>query len=111
MDNSHFFIVAQPINLEMGVNFFSQHGSYGEYKSYQIIHELGEENSTTGTDLQGMRAQPDLNFALGRDINASATQGWRPGLYTHAYPGIYENEEYSLGNGKLSFSGPEILKV
>jgi hypothetical protein len=76
VDNPHFFIVAQPINLELGENFFSQHGIGGEYKSYQIIHELGEENSTTGTDLQGMQAQPDQNYALGRDINASATQEW-----------------------------------
>ena len=105
VDNPHFFIVAQPINLEMGENFFSQHGIGGEYKSYQIIHELGEENSTTGTDLQGMQAHPDLNYALGRDINASATQGWRPGLYTHEYPGIYENEEYSKGFTAFSKSG------
>ena len=28
-----------------------------------VIHELGEENSTTGTDLQGMQANPDLNYA------------------------------------------------
>ena len=61
----------------MGENFFSQQGYDGQQKAYQVIHHLGEENSTTGIDLQGMKSNPNINFALGRDIDAGVTQTWR----------------------------------
>lgn len=44
--------------------------------SYAVINSLGAENSTTGTDLQGMRGSPSGHYALGGDIDASATSTW-----------------------------------
>ena len=44
---------------------------------------MGEENSTTGIDLQGMKSNPNINFALGRDIDAGLTQTWREGNFTN----------------------------
>ena len=87
-DNHHFFIVAQPVNLEMGENFFSQQGYDGQQNTYQVIHHLGEQNSSTGIDLQGMKSNPNINFALGRDIDAGETQTWREGNFTNEIMGV-----------------------
>ncbi len=45
-------------------------------QAYTIIHSLGAEGSTTGADLQGMRGNLSGYYALGSDIDASATSTW-----------------------------------
>ena len=47
--------------------------------SYTVINSLGAAGSVTGTDLQGMRGALAKNYALGSNINASATSGWNSG--------------------------------
>ena len=102
VDNSHFFIVAQPINLEMGVNFFSQHGMGGEYKSYQIIHEL---NSSIQT-------QPNLDYALGRDINTSQVAGFSSIDKSNDFEGLGHKIGDNLGTNLFgSFSNGNIANL
>ena len=43
---------------------------------YVVINRLGDEGSTTGTDLQGMEGSLNGHFALGSNIDASATSTW-----------------------------------
>jgi filamentous hemagglutinin family protein len=47
--------------------------------AYTIINSLGAAGSTTGTDLQGMHGNLAGYYALGSDIDASATAGWNSG--------------------------------
>jgi filamentous hemagglutinin family protein len=47
--------------------------------TYTVIKTLGSAGSTTGTDLQGM-ALTGNNYALGNNIDASATSGWSAGF-------------------------------
>ncbi len=44
--------------------------------TYTVINSLGAEGSTTGTDLQGMNGDLAEYYALGADIDATATSGW-----------------------------------
>ncbi len=46
---------------------------------YTVINALGAEGSTTGTDLQGMQGDVAGHYALGADIDASATSSWAAG--------------------------------
>ncbi len=43
---------------------------------YTVINSLGIANSTTGTDLQGMEANLSGHYALGSNIDATATSSW-----------------------------------
>ena len=43
--------------------------------TYTVISSLGAPSSVTGTDLQGMNGVPAGHYALGADIDASATSG------------------------------------
>ena len=45
---------------------------------YTVINSLGAPGSTTGTDLQGMNGNLAGHFALGSNIDASATAAWNP---------------------------------
>ena len=102
VDNSHFFIVAQPINLEMGVNFFSQHGMGGEYKSYQVIYEL---NSS-------IQSQPNLDFALGIDINTSQVTGFSSLDKSNDFEGLGHKIGDNLGTNLFgSFSNGKIANL
>ncbi|MHB1092945.1 beta strand repeat-containing protein [Thiobacillus sp.] len=61
-------------------NFTTRQGSDGLVKAYTVITSLGAAGSTTATDLQGIGSGAStLNFALGADIDASATSGWNAG--------------------------------
>jgi filamentous hemagglutinin family protein len=47
--------------------------------TYTIINALGAAGSTTGIDLQGMEGNLSGYYALGTNIDASATSGWNAG--------------------------------
>jgi filamentous hemagglutinin family protein len=65
------------INLKDGDNFSTKLGSDGTVKQFKVISTLGASHtSTTGTDLQGINGNLAGNFALGADLDASATAGW-----------------------------------
>lgn len=46
---------------------------------YTVINSLGAAGSTTGTDLQGINGNLAGYYALGSDIDASATSSWNSG--------------------------------
>ena len=46
---------------------------------YTVINSLGAQGSITGTDLQGMNGNLTKNYAIGSNIDASATSGWNSG--------------------------------
>ncbi|MBM7624511.1 GLUG motif-containing protein [Sporohalobacter salinus] len=74
--NTATYEVNAPINLEAGENFFTKLGSDGNEKIYQVITDLGNQGSTTGNDLQGIKGNLDGNYVLGADIDASNTSTW-----------------------------------
>ena len=61
---------------------------------YTVVNVLGGAGSTTGTDLQGINGNLSGFYALGSDIDASATAGWNAGAgFT------------PVGNGRTAFTG------
>jgi len=68
------------MNLPAGTsNFTTLQGSDGTVKAYTVITSLGVAGSITTTDLQGIKGDLTLNYALGGNINASATSTWNAG--------------------------------
>jgi filamentous hemagglutinin family protein len=78
-NNSSTYNVNTPVVLPSGPHFSTQLGSDGPLKSFTVITSLGSAGSTTGTDLQGMSGALGGNYALGADIDASATASWNAG--------------------------------
>jgi len=68
------------VTLPAGANFSTQKGSNAaNMKNYTVITILGAAGSTTNADLQGMSGNLSLNYALGADIDATATSAWNGG--------------------------------
>ncbi len=67
--------VNAPVNLTSTSSFSTQNGSAAAI-SYTIIDSLGAAGSTTATDLQGISGNLAGHYALGANIDASATSGW-----------------------------------
>jgi filamentous hemagglutinin family protein len=73
--------------------------------SYTVINRLGLQGSTTGTDLQGINGHLSGRFALGSNIDASATSGWNAGagftpigISGAAFTGTIDGLGHSVGN-------------
>ena len=106
-----YFINAR-VNLPEGENLRTRLGSEGAEKIFTIITRLGAEKSRTGTDLQGMKGDLTKNYALGADIDASATRNWnqtmeRPvviygfepiGDNANPYTGTFEGLGHTISN-------------
>ena len=60
-------------------NFTTTQGANGVQKTYTVLTTLGAINSTTQTDLQGINGDLALNYALGSNIDATATSTWNSG--------------------------------
>ena len=75
--------VNAPVNLPTGNHFSTKLGSDGAVANYSVINSLGAAgDETTGpATLQGMAATANLtgNYALGANIDASATSAWNIG--------------------------------
>ena len=88
------------VSLPAGANF-----SLGG-NNFTVITALGADGSTTGTDLQGMYGAPSIKYALGADIDASATapwdggQGFKPVGYESATPNTtrFSGQFHGLGH-------------
>ncbi len=78
--NTSTYNINAPVNLASTGSFSTKLGSDGTAVNYTILTSLGAQGSTTGTDLQGMEGNWAGNFALGADIDASATATWNGGL-------------------------------
>ncbi|RBQ26409.1 GLUG motif-containing protein, partial [Arcobacter sp. CECT 9188] len=81
--SSDYYVNAK-VNLKAGGNFSTQRGNTGTIKNYIVITNLnlGNQGSITVTDLQGINGNlnnPNANYVLGSDINASATSSWNVG--------------------------------
>ena len=61
----------------VGGTFNTQKGNTAAVKDYTIVRSLGTEGSTGGSTLQGVSSPgAATNYALGADINATATSEW-----------------------------------
>jgi len=69
-------LIRGAVNLMSGYNLHCSTSGGEAVKLFYVITELGTENSRSGTDLQGILLDPDRSYALGADINASATANW-----------------------------------
>jgi filamentous hemagglutinin family protein len=68
---------------------------------YTVINRLGSPGSTTGTDLQGINGNLIGHFALGSNIDATATATWNSnGAATPTYAGFTP-----LGSSPAAFTG------
>ena len=77
--NTAVYTVRAPVSLLAGENFSTRLGSDGTTIDYTVITALGAAESVTGTDLQGIDGNLSGHYALGADIDAAATGGWRDG--------------------------------
>lgn len=73
------YTINAPINLPAGDNFSTKNGNANAI-TYRVITTLGDWNSNTGNDLQGMQGNLGRNYALGADIDASDTSNWTNGF-------------------------------
>lgn len=67
------------VNLPGGNTFSTRLGSDCVATNFYVINALGAQASSTATDLQGVENDLAGNFALGADIDASATAAWNSG--------------------------------
>jgi filamentous hemagglutinin family protein len=68
---------------------------------YTVINSLGAAGSTTGTDLQGIEGKLGGHYALGSNIDASATDTWNSnGAATPVYAGFAP-----IGTAATPFTG------
>ena len=74
--NSYSLYNGAQINLPAGLNFSTRAAEV--VTNYRVLNSLGASGSATGSDLQGMRNLSG-NFALGSNIDASASAGWNAG--------------------------------
>ena len=77
--NASVYNVNAAIDLPSGNSFSTKLGSDGAVAAYTVINRLGDATSSTGTDLQGMRGDLTRHYALGSNIDASATATWNSG--------------------------------
>lgn len=64
-------------------------GTAGSEQTYIVINSLGVEGDTSTTTLQGMKNNLSGLYALGIDIDASATSGWNSGAGFEPVGNIY----------------------
>lgn len=72
----YYILPGKSISLHAGQNLDTKLGSDGSVIQYTVITDLGSAGSTTGTDLQGINGNLAVNYALGADIDATATSSW-----------------------------------
>ncbi|MCM2308405.1 MAG: filamentous hemagglutinin N-terminal domain-containing protein, partial [Sulfuritalea sp.] len=95
--------VNAPVSLPAGANFSTRLGSDGSTVPYTVITSLGAAGSTTAAELQGMNGGLAGRYALGANIDASATSGWNSGAgfvpvgnATTAFTGSFDGLGHSI---------------
>lgn len=80
--------------------------------AYTVINALGAMGSTTGTDLQGMRGNLSRRYALGTNIDATATSTWNGGAgfipvgqSNAMFTGTLDGLGHSITNLTINFPG------
>ena len=86
------------ISLAAGPKFSTKLGSNGVVKNYTVITSLGAQGSTTAADLQGMNGNLGASYALGSDIDASATAGWVGGGFVPVgtFTGVFDGLGHTI---------------
>jgi len=98
-----------PVNLPSGNNYSTQQGSTGTPIVYTVINSLGAAADATGgaLTLQGIAASANLsgNFALGSNIDATATSGWNNnagftpiGILSNSFSGNFDGLGHTISN-------------
>ena len=84
--------------------------------SYTVINSLGVANSQTGTDLQGMQGGLNGHYALGSNLDASASAVWNGnagfspvGNSTTPFTGVLDGLGHSISS--LTINQPAIANV
>ncbi|HUW29017.1 MAG TPA: GLUG motif-containing protein [Sulfuriferula sp.] len=103
------------VNLPAGTsNFTTKQGSDGSVKAYTVITSLGAAGSATTTDLQGMYGNKVLNYALGANIDATATSSWNTGAgfvpigaYGTSYLGTFDGLGHTISNLTINRTGTD----
>ncbi len=83
--------------------------------SYTVINELGVAGSTTAADLQGMDSGLATNYALGSNIDATATSLWNAGegfapIGTLATPfaGTFDGLGHTVSSLTINLTTPDV---
>ena len=83
--------------------------------AYTVINSLGAAGSTTGTDLQGMNGGLSGHYALGSNIDASATSGWNAGAgfvpigsSATAFTGTFDGLNNTVSGLTISLTTPNV---
>jgi len=93
------------INLRAGDNFSTKKGTEATVE-YKVITALGKQDSTTGTDLQGINGNLNGNYVLGADIDATETKDWNGGQGFNPI-----GDENNSFKGKLDGLGHTVSKL
>ena len=82
---------------------------------YTVLNTLGAEGSTTGADLQGINGGLAGNYALGSNIDASASSAWNAGTgftpigtLTTPFTGIFDGLGHAISNLTISLTTPNV---
>ena len=93
------------VSLAAGQNFQTKRGSDGTVRNYTVITSLGAAGDATTTTLQGMKNNLAGNYALGANVDASATSGWNLGAgfkpvgdYATDYSGTFAGLGHTISN-------------
>ncbi len=117
-DSGNYFINnGAKVTLPAGANFSTQNGSTGAVKNYTVITSLGAAGSTSTTDLQGMNGGLGLNYALGADIDASATSTWNSGAgfepvgkdAVTPFTGIFDGLGHTISNLNINRPATDLV--
>ncbi len=126
--NLSTYQVNAPVNLPAGLNFSTRLGSNGSVTPFTVITSLGQSTDATTAPgvatLQGIAATANMggNFALGANIDATATASWNPcttcnggaaghygfspiGTQTHPYVGNFDGLGHSIANLTINTPG------
>lgn len=73
------YLIRASVDLPAGDRFQTRCGSEGPAMDFRVLTHLGNPDSRTAEDLQGMLGDLTRHYALGTDIDASATRSWHDG--------------------------------
>ena len=84
--------------------------------TYTVINALGAPGSVTATDLQGMNGNLTASYALGSNIDASATSAWNGGAgFTPiggqgtAFGGTFDGLGHTISNFTINMPGADYV--
>jgi filamentous hemagglutinin family protein len=119
--SSTAYYIDAPLNLPAGANFSTQQGSTGTVKNFTVITALGTQADATVapgiTTLQGIASSSLTGYyALGSNIDASASQNWTTlvsgykyfvpiGYGTTKFSGNFEGLGHTISNLKVQYTG------